>query len=462
MVGSMFDPIEKLEAFVRCPSVSTDKNYAAGMGQARDFVASLMEEIGLRPEIVDTALHPVVFGRRDGPENWPLILLYGHYDVQPPDPLDLWETEPFDPQRRDGRLYGRGAADNKGPLLAHLSAIGQLLEEHPDLPLRFAVVVEGEEEIGSPNLLPFLEARRDELSRADFALLSDTGSPSEEQIVVTVGLRGIVALEVELTGPKGDLHSGIHGGAASNPAQALCEALASLRDADNAVAIPGFYDDVVEVEDWERAELAKLGIDEADYAKFLGVDALRPRKGYTAFEATRFQPTVEINGMGSGYQGQGTKTIIPSKAFAKLTCRLVANQSARSIGQLVKTAIEERLPPGVRARIWMGHEGDPYLVTPPGRPNTPPDQPPRLAQAFAAVDRAVTRVFGRPPLYLREGGSVPVIASIKACLGVDSLMIGLFLPEDNLHAPNESMRLSVFQKGLETSKETLLAVASHG
>ena len=455
----MFDPIEKLKEHLRHASVSTDSAFKEGMEGSRDFLHGLFSEMGLSVEIVDTELHPIIVAKRGGEASWPHVIIYGHYDVQPADPIELWESDPFEPIERDGRLYARGAADNKGPQMAHIAAVAQLLEERPDLPLRITFLIEGEEEIGSPSLLPFLEARKEELSEADLVLLSDTLSPSADQLVVTVGLRGIVALEVEFEGPKSDLHSGLHGGAVYNPLQALCEVCASLHDSENRVTVPGFYDDVASVEDWEREELSALGADEGAYKDFLGIDALHPHPDCNAFEAIRYLPTLEFNGMGGGYQGEGSKTIVPSKAMAKITCRLVGNQDPFKVGALVKEAILARVPAGIKATVEMGHEGAPYWVVPPGRPNTPSDQPERLAKAFEATKRAITETFDKPPLFLREGGSIPIIADIKKTLGLDSVMIGLFLPEDNLHAPNESMNLSVLKKGIQVSKKVLESLA---
>ena len=455
----MFDPIQKLKEYIALPSVSTDSSYLQGMRQTRDFVADLLGSMGLEVEVVETPGHPIVVAKRVGDPAWPHVVIYGHYDVQPVDPIRLWKTDPFVATEKDGRLYGRGAADNKGPQMAHVAAVGHLLEEHPDLPLRLTFIIEGEEEIGSPNLLPYLKTQKAFLSEADFVLLSDTLSPSAQQIAVTVGLRGVVALEVEFEGPASDLHSGLHGGAVYNPAQALCEVMASLHDADNRVTVPGFYDAVAGVEDWEREELSRLGIDEEAYARSLQVEALHPHPGYSPFEAIRYLPTLEFNGLWSGYQGEGSKTIVPSKAFAKITCRLVASQEASEIQELVKKTILERVPKGIRAKVSFGHSGASYLVVPPDRANTPADQPTRLAEAFRSADRAIEEVFGKRPLFLREGGSIPIIADIKKTLGLDSVMIGLFLPEDNLHAPNESMVLEVLLKGIEVSKRILKSVA---
>jgi acetylornithine deacetylase/succinyl-diaminopimelate desuccinylase-like protein len=456
----MFDPVEKLKEFVRHPSVSADPKFKEGMKGAREFVAGLLREMGFAVEIVPTKLHPIILARRGGDEHWPQVIIYGHYDVQPADPLNLWTTPAFEPVERGGRLYGRGTADNKGPLMTHIAAVAQLLGKNPRLPLRITFLIEGEEEMGSPSFLPFLESHQAELRKADLVFLSDTLSPSEEQVVITCGLRGLALCDVEVTGSRGDLHSGLHGGVLRNPIQALAELCASLHTPDGRVNVPGFYDDVVEVEPWEREELRKLGGDAEKYREFLGIPAFHTPPGYTPFEAIRFLPTLEFNGIGGGYQGEGTKTVIPSKAFVKISCRLVANQVPGKIRQLLYRTISERMPKDVTFRIVDQHEGTPYIVVPPGRANTPPGQSPVLARAFRAADAAVAEVFGRAPLYLREGGSVPIIADIKRVLGLDSVMLGLFLPEDNLHAPDESFKLSIMQKGMAVSQKVLTALAA--
>ncbi len=455
----MFDPIEKLKEFVRHPSVSTDPKFAAGMTGAREFVAGLLRSIGFAVEVVPTALHPVILAERGGDPKWPHVIIYGHYDVQPADPLNLWTTPAFAPEIRGRRIYGRGTADNKGPLMTHIAAVGRLLERVPDLPLRITFMIEGEEEMGSPSFPAFLAQQRDRLRKADFVFLSDTGIPREDQIVITCGLRGLVLCDVEVTGAKMDLHSGLHGGVLRNPIQALAELCASLHTPDGRVNVPGFYDDVFEVEPWERAELAKLGQSEEQYREFLGIPAFHATEGFSPFESARFLPTLEFNGIGGGYQGEGTKTVIPSKALVKISCRLVPNQTPAKIRALLYAAIRARMPADVTFRIVDQHEGMPYVVVPPGRPNTPPDQRPVLARAFRAADTAVAEVFGRPPLYLREGGSVPIIADIRRVLGLDSVMLGLFLPEDNLHAPNESFHLGVMAQGMLASEKILEAVA---
>ena len=456
----MFDPVEKLKEFIRHPSVSTDPSFKAGMAGAKDFVAGILASIGFEVEVVNTDMHPLVLARRQGRPEWPHVIIYGHYDVQPVDPVALWKTKPFEPTEIDGRLYGRGAADNKGPLMVHIAAVAQLLERNPKLPLRITFMIEGEEEMGSPSFPAFLDRYKEELAQADFVFLSDTGIPSENQVVVTCGLRGLMLFDLEVTGSRGDLHSGLHGGVIRNPIQAIAELCASLHHADGRVNIPGFYEDVLEVEPWERQELAKLDTSEEQYRQFLGVPSFHTPPGFTPFEAVRFLPTLEFNGIGGGYQGEGTKTVIPSKAFVKISCRLVPNQDPRRIRERVYQAIADRMPKDVTYRLVDQHQGIPYIVVPPGRSNTPPDQSPILARAFGALDASVAEVFGRQPLYLREGGSVPIIADIKRVLRLDSMMLGLFLPEDNLHAPNESFNLRVMRKGIEVSQKVLAAVAA--
>lgn len=455
----MFDPVEKLKEHLRCASVSTDSRFKEGMVASQNFLSGLFNEMGFSVEVVDTNLHPIVMAKRDGDPSWPHVLIYGHYDVQPADPIELWKSDPFEPVERDGRIYARGAADNKGPQMAHIAAVAELLEENPDLPLRITFMIEGEEEIGSPSLLPFLESRKEELSEADLVLLSDTLSPSADQLVVTVGLRGIVVMDVEFTGPNSDLHSGLHGGAVYNPVQALCEVCASLHDSDNRVTVPGFYDGVTEVEDWEREELSQLGSDEDVYKQFVGVETLHSLSGYTAQESVRYLPTLEFNGIGGGYQGEGSKTIVPSKAMTKISCRIVGTQDPVKVGEQVKLAILDRVPKGIVAKIEMGHQGAPYLVVPPGKPNSPENAPKLLTKAFDSASKAITQQFPKPALFLREGGSIPIIADIKKTLGLDSVMIGLFLPEDNLHAPNESMNLNVLKKGIRVSKSIIKTLA---
>ena len=455
----MIDPLKTLSEYARFPSVSTDPAYAEGMAQARDYATGLLKQLGFEVEVVETKLHPILLAERHGNPDWPHVVIYGHYDVQPADPFELWTSPAFEPTVREGRLYGRGTADNKGPTVVHMSALARVLEAHPDLPLNLTYVIEGEEEIGSPSMPEFFDRYAERLAKADCLLVSDTGSPNTEQLVITTGLRGLVDLEVKLRGPASDLHSGIHGGAVYNPLQALAEICASLHNPDGSVNVPGFYDDVLPLYDWERAELKRYPETEESYAKLLDVPGFYPANGLSPLEAVRFGPTLEFNGLGGGYQGEGSKTVIPSEAFAKITCRLVAAQDPHQIQDAVIAAIESRCPEGVHCRIRRGGVASAYLVVPPGRENTPADQGPVLAGAFDAAQAAITQNFGKAPLYLREGGSIPVIADFKARAGLDAVMIGLFTPLDNLHAPDESFDLGLMERAVTAFEDIFKSLA---
>ena len=444
----MIDPIKTLKEYICFPSVSTDPAYAEGMKSAREYAASLLRKLGFEVEVVATGLHPILLAERFGSADWPHVVIYGHYDVQPADPFDLWTSPPFEPEERGGRLYGRGAADNKGPTIVHITALSRVLDKYPNLPLNITYVIEGEEEIGSPSMPKFFDDYAERLSKADFMLVSDTGIPNTEQIVITTALRGLVDLEIKVRGPRSDLHSGIHGGAVYNPLQALMEICAGLHNADGSVNVPGFYDDVVPVMDWERAELERYPETVESYKAMLDVPDFYPANGLSPLEAVRFGPTLEFNGIGGGYQGKGSKTVIPSEAFAKITCRLVANQDPQKIQDQVISAIKALCPKGVTLTVRRGPVAGAYLAVPPGRPNTPEDQPEALARAFESADNAIEKNFGKEPIYLREGGSIPVIADFSKRAGLDALMIGLFTPKDNLHAPDESFDLELMKKAI--------------
>ena len=457
-MASMFDPVEVIKDLVRHPSVSTDPDYAEGMQGTREVLVRLFEEMGLEVEIVDTPRHPVVLARRRGPGEWPHVIIYGHYDVQPPDPFDLWESPPFEPTLKGTRLYGRGVADNKGPMMLHVTSVGRILEENPDFPLRITFLIEGEEEIGSPSLPGVLEKHGEEL-KGDFILLTDTLNPTDDQGAINTGLRGMVSFEFEVTGPDRDLHSGNFGGSVYNPLQALTEICASLHHPDGRINVPGFYDDVVQPADWEKEEIARLPVGDKDLLESTGAPELFTARRRTGMEAIRYEPTLEINGIGGGYQGVGDKTIIPARAFAKITCRLVSNQDAADIRDKVFAAIRDRCPKQVRLKITEFHHGIPYSVVPPGRSNTPKDQNPHLARAFKACEEAVGSVYGIPPLYLRSGGSIPIISIMSQVLGMDCLMLGTGTERNNLHSPNESFDLAYLEKGIAVSKAILENVA---
>ena len=452
------DPVAALKQYVAHPSVSADSAFAEGVAGARDCACSMLLELGFSVDLVETPIHPVIVATRGDP-SWPGIVIYGHYDVQPPDPVNLWTSDPFLAEDREGRLYGRGAADNKGPQIVHMAALARALKKNPDLPLRITYLIEGEEEIGSPSFRKFLEDGKDRL-QGDFLLVSDTGSPGPEQLAVTTGLRGLVALEVKVYGPKQDLHSGVHGGALLNPLQALAHACASLHDDQGRVTVPGFYDAVKPPQDWEREELAKLPISESAYADFLGAPDFFPPPGYSPLEGIRFCPTLEFNGIGGGYQGEGSKTVIPAEAFAKITCRLVPDQSAEDIATKVKAALQTAFPPAVRVEVEAKGGGDPYAILPPGKPGADEESKPLLKRAFPLAEQCIEHSFGCRPLYLREGGSIPIIRDLKEVAGLDSLMLGLFTNEDNLHAPDESFNLEIMHKAIDAFEEFFLGLAA--
>ena len=455
------DPVALLTQFVAHASVSTDPTASAHMIGAREMVVDLLEKLDFECSLVDTPVHPVVIAQRGQhlSEGTPHIVIYGHYDVQPADPIELWKSPPFEAEVRGERIYGRGAADNKGEVITHMCALARVLDKNPELPLRITYLIEGEEEIGSPNFEKVLEAHADLLKSADFVLVSDTSIPTADQVAVTTQLRGLVDLELTLTGPQMDLHSGEHGGAIRNTIQALTELMATLHTEDGRVNIPGFYDDVLPFPEWEREELKNLPESAEAYGKFLGVDRFYVPEGMTPFESIRFMPTLEMNGIGGGYQGPGSKTVIPSTAFVKITCRLVLNQDPEDIFLKVKTALEDRLPSGVKMEIKNKAGAPAYLVVPPGRPNSDPDQPKALSHAFGLAESAFEEAFGSRPLYIRGGGSIPIIGLIRDKTGLDALMLGLATPEDRIHSPNESFHLGVMEKGIAAFEKVFSGLA---
>ena len=448
------DPLAVLKDLVRFPSVSADSAFKQGLSDVRDYLEGLLKSIGFDVEVIKTGGQPILLAERLIAPEAPKVVIYGHYDVQPADPLDLWESAPYEPEIRGNRIYGRGAADNKGPVAVYLAALSELLEDQPDLPLNLVIILEGEEEIGSPSFVPALKAYADRI-QGDMVLACDTSSQNPDQLVVTNGLRGISCIEVRLKGASRDFHSGIIGGAILNPIHALSDLCSSLHNPDGTINVPGFYDAIEDVNDWEREELAKIGEDEEAYRAFLGVKEFYTPPGTSAFEASRFAPTLEFNGIGGGYQGEGSKTVIPSEAFVKISCRLVANQKADEIQKLLMDIIRERCPHQMDLTFEVEHNGNPYLVVPPGRPNTPIDQNPVLAKAFQLNEKHGEALFGKKPVYLREGGSIPIIGEIKNILGMDTLLVGLYLPEDSMHAPNESFDLGMMSKGKDLIKRLL-------
>jgi len=428
--------VNDLCEYVRFPSVSAQPNHKKDLQAAAEWLQERCRSIGLDTRLAPTPGNPVVVARtpRKTGNSRPHFVVYGHYDVQPPEPFDLWKTPPFEARIEGNKLFGRGACDNKGQHLAHINAVEAYLKTGTELPCDLTFVIEGEEEVGSGNLAAFLKNSREEL-RCDGVVISDTGMPAAGLPALTYALRGIIALEVKLIGPSRDLHSGIFGGSVENPAMALCQLLAKLRDDRGRILIPGLYDDVLPLTKYERQQLARLPFSERDYRRFMGVPELFGERGFTSWEQRTARPTLEINGLTSGYQGAGSKTIVPSWASAKLTLRLVANQKPAKVLSLVKRRLKQLCPPTVRMQIVGGHGGAPYLVSP-----TSP-------YAQAAL-RALHAAFEVEPVLLREGGSIPILDDFKRILRVDTLLVGLALPDDNAHSPNEKFDLGNYAAGM--------------
>lgn len=428
--------INELCDYLRFPSVSAQSKHKKDLAACASWLVKRCRSIGLDTKLCPTEGNPIVVAktpRRKGAKR-PHFLVYGHYDVQPAEPFELWKTPPFEPRIEKGRVYARGSVDNKGQHLAHLNAVEAYLKSGTELPCDLTFVIEGEEEVGSKSLGGFLKKHVKEL-RCDAVVISDNGLPSIDLPALTYALRGILAVELVLHGPSRDLHSGIFGGSLDNPAMALCQLLAKLRDKDGRIAIPGFYDEVTPLSAYERKQLARLPHNDREMAKFLGVPQLFGEKGFTATERRSARPTIEINGLTSGYQGEGSKTIVPSWARAKLTFRLVPNQKPDKIRACVVRQLKKLCPPTVRMEIKAGHGGEPYIVSPEG------------AQAQAAM-RALKASFGRDPILMREGGSIPIVNDFKKHLGADTLLLGLSLPDDNPHSPNEKFDLGCYTAGM--------------
>jgi acetylornithine deacetylase/succinyl-diaminopimelate desuccinylase-like protein len=431
--------LQELCEYIRFPSVSTQPQHRQDLEACARWLAGHCRQIGLHTRVHPTPGHPIVtartFKKRD--TRRPHFLVYGHYDVQPVDPLALWKYPPFEPRVEKGRVRGRGASDNKGQHFAHLKALEAYLKTGTPLPCDVTFLAEGEEETGGDSLAGFLRRHREELT-CDAVIVSDNNLPDLEHPALTYGLRGIAALEIRIDGPACDLHSGIHGGALENPALALCRILARLHDRQGRVTIPGFYDDVLPLTKAERENLARNPCHERDYRRFLGVPRLSGETGYTAFERRTARPTFEVNGLTSGYQGAGTKTIIPAWASAKITMRLVPDQKPERILRLAQRHLRKLCPPTVRMTFNPGHSGDPYWVSP---------HNPKVGAALAALRQA----FDRPPLLLREGGSIPIVNDFKKMLEADTLLLGLALPDDNAHSPNEKFSVECFRRGMRLS-----------
>jgi acetylornithine deacetylase/succinyl-diaminopimelate desuccinylase-like protein len=428
--------LASLQEFVAFGSISTSEEHQGEIEKAAAWVAGRLEELGMQNvAVMPTQGHPVVYGEWLGAPGKPTVLIYGHYDVQPVDPLDLWETEPFEPTLRGENLYARGASDMKGQVMACLNAVEAIVRTG-ELPVNLKFLIEGEEEIGSPSLPDWVAENKD-LLQADFCLNPDAGMLSKDHPTITYGLRGLASFELTVSGPKHDLHSGVFGGTVHNPAKALAELLAGMHDENNHISLPGFYDSVRPLSNEERAHLAKLPVDDGFVIAQTGVPQVWGEAGYTSVERAGGRPTLEINGMISGFTGQGQKTIIPAWAMAKITCRLVPDQQPEEVYEQMKRYLEERAPKTVRwdLKLYGGSEASISDIHKPW---------------VTALEQAMETVWGRPPLFKREGGSVPVVGMMQSALGMESVLTGFGLPDDNLHAPNEKIHLPTWHKGIET------------
>ena len=432
--------------FLRFPSVSTDPTRTSEVARCAGWLAQQMQLAGLEAQVCPTPGHPVVLARSRPEPGLPTVLIYGHYDVQPEDPVGEWETPPFEPTIRNGVLFARGATDNKGQIFAHIQGVAETLREEGRLPVNLIFLVEGEEEIGSPNLQPFLRKHR-ELLQCDVIAVSDTGMVAAGVPTLTYGLRGIAAMEVRVKGPSVDLHSGIYGGAVRNPAVVVAQLVASLHDAQGRVAVEEFYEGVHPLADWEREAWAQLPFGERELKEVTGVPALAGEAGFTAVERIWGRPTAEVNGLGGGFQGVGTKTVIPKEAFAKLTFRLVPGQDPERVLDRVEAHLRARCPAEVTLEVHRGHSGEPYLADP-------------HSLFGKAAQRALLEAFpGREVALIREGGSIPIINTFKAELGVDTLLLGLALPNCRAHAPNENFPVENFYAGKSLNRALLREIA---
>ena len=438
--------LDDLFDFLRFPSVSTASEHAEDVKACGEFLVKKLTSMGLAVELHQTPKHPVVVARNEHQEGRKTVLVYGHYDVQPVDPVELWDSPPFEPEIRDGRIWGRGSTDNKGQMMAHVLGVEQLIKEKGELPVNLIFLFEGEEEIGSPNLVPFLEQHKEELA-CDIIAVSDTGMVARGVPTMGYGLRGITCCEVTVKGPKGDLHSGVYGGAVANPATAVARLVASLHDEDGKIAIDGFYDDVKPLENWEREMWAQVpGMSEADMLEVTGSPEVFGEQGYSSAERLWARPTAEVNGIGSGYQGEGSKTVLPAEAMAKFSFRLVPNQDPADISKKVQAHLEKHAPAGVTVEVEVGHDGKPYYSDP-------------NSVYGKAGQAALEKAFGKKPVLIREGGSIPIIKDMQDILGADSLLLGLALPDCQIHAPNENFYVENFEAGIKLSQVLLEELA---
>ena len=430
--------VDDLKAALRIPSVSAQAEHRADVKRCAEHVAAHLKSIGLtHVEVVPTAGHPVVTAEWTGAPGKPTALIYGHYDVQPPEPLALWTTPPFEPTLRDGKLYARGACDDKGQVYMHIKAIEAHLKVNGQLPINLKLVIEGEEEVGSEHLEAFLRERRQKLD-ADFILVSDTGMLGPDQPALSYALRGILYTEIVVRGPASDLHSGEFGGGVANPANALALIIAGLKDANNHITVPGFYDQVRPIPPEEQAIFKSLPFDEPAFLRAAGVGDGVGEKGYTTYERVTVRPTLDVNGIWGGYQGEGSKTVLPAFAAAKVSMRLVPDQDPRQLFPKFEAHVKRLAPPGVTVEIASHHDAMPFI--------TDPRHP-----ALAAARRALARAWTKPPALVREGGSIPIAETFQRLFGLPMIFMGFGLPDDGVHGPNEKFSLTSFHGGTRSA-----------
>jgi len=429
--------LEELFDFLRIPSVSAKSEHRDDTRRTAEWLAERMREAGLQvAEVVPTAGHPIVIGEwRGAPEGAPTVLVYGHYDVQPPEPLDEWLSPPFEPEVRDGKIFARGSVDDKGQVYLHLKAVEAHMAANGSLPVNVVFVVEGEEEVGSPHLQDFLVQNQERL-RCDAVLISDTTMFAPGLPSVTIGLRGLAYMEIRVQGPATDLHSGSYGGAVVNPANALAKIIARLHDERGRVAVPGFYDDVRDIGAAEREAIAGLPFEEEELRREVGAPALGGEEGWSALERKSARPTLDVNGLLSGYTGEGAKTVLPARAMAKVSMRLVPDQDYRDIEEKFSRFVREIAPAGVTVEVEALHGGQPWYADP-------------AEPIFQAASRALEQAFGRAPVFTREGGSIPIVQAFQQTFATPVVLLGFGLPGENAHAPNEWMSVENFTRGAE-------------
>lgn len=428
--------LEELFGLIRIPSISSLSEHKPDMQKAAEYWRDSILQAGAdKAEVMPTDGNPVVYGEKIIDPSLPTVLVYGHYDVMPVDPLELWDSPPFEPEIRDGKIWARGADDDKGQAFMHAKAFETLVRTD-NLPCNVKFMIEGEEEIGSPNLGKWCEENK-EMLKADVILVSDTSLIGADIPSITTGLRGLSYWQVEVTGPNRDLHSGLFGGAVANPINTLAEMIASMVDENNRITIPGFYDDVLEATAAERELLNKAPFSEQAYKDALDVAELRGEKGYTTIEHTGIRPTFDVCGIWGGYTGEGAKTVLPSKAYAKISCRLVPNQHHEKIGKLFQEHFEKIAPASVKVNVEYLHGGQAYVC--------PIDLP-----AYKAAEKAYFETYGKQPIPMRSGGSIPIISTFEEILGLKSVLMGFGLESDAIHSPNENYPLENFYKGIET------------